>query len=353
MSAPDHSPDISVVVPTYNRADLLDRAIASVLAQSIPVREILVVDDGSTDGTAALAGTWPAVVRYIRQANGGVAVARNTGIAAARGEWIALLDSDDQWAPEKLAAQMAALAARPECRWSCSGCVLIDATDAPRAGPQSFAGAFPLFRERHVSPEAFFGGALERLPVSAGGREYEAHAGDFYDLLFAGNVVLPSSAIVHRELFDRVGVFDPAFRLAEETEFFHRVASAAPGVVVMAPLVRYRVAQAGSLTASTNTPALVRNALRSIDGAVALRTPRAPATTRAWRAGRQSLLLRLSYAELSAYHGGAARAAAWQAISGGPPSLRAAALLAAGFLPTPILRTLHATKRRLQGGAAS
>jgi len=347
------TPEISVIVPTYNRADLLGRAITSVLAQTLPVREILIVDDGSTDGTAALAGTWPAPVRYIRQTNGGVAVARNTGISQASGEWIALLDSDDQWTPDKLAAQMAALAAQPACRWSCSGCVLVDGSERPRPGPQGFVGAFPLFRERRVTPETFFGAALERIAVRAGDVEYDAYAGDLYDLLFAGNVVLPSSAVIHRELIAHVGAFDPAFRLAEETEFFHRAASASPGVVVMAPLVRYRVAQAGSLTASTNTPALVRNALRSIDGAVALRTPRAVSTERAWRAGRRALLLRLAYAELSSYHGSAARAAAWQAFAGGSPSLRAAALLAAACLPPVVLRTLHATKRRMRGRASA
>src|SRR5271168_3299780 len=95
--------DISVVVPTYNRADLLARAVESALAQTIPVREILIVDDGSTDDTERVAAGFAAPVRYIRQANGGVASARNTGIAAAAGEWVAFLDSDDEWVPTKLA----------------------------------------------------------------------------------------------------------------------------------------------------------------------------------------------------------------------------------------------------------
>jgi GT2 family glycosyltransferase len=346
------TPDVSVVVPTYNRADLLGRAVESALAQTAPVREILIVDDGSTDDTARVAAAFPAPVRYIRQANGGVATARNTGIAASAGQWVAFLDSDDEWMPDKVAAQMAALAARPECLWSCTGCELIDGTGRARTGAQSFEGAFPVFRERHIAPADYFGAALTRVAATAS--VGDIYAGDIYELLFGGNVVLPSSAVVHRSVFDRVGVFDPGFRLAEETEFFHRVASAAPVVIVMAPLVRYRVAQAGSLTASENTPRLVANALRSVDGAAARRQPLPASTRRAWRAGRAQLYARMAYAELSMYHPGAARSAAWAAMregGGARAAARAGALWLGALLPAPALRGLHAAKRRLKGGA--
>ena len=78
---------ISVVIPTYNRAALLRRAVDSALAQTVPPAEILIVDDGSTDDTAAVASTWPAPVRYIATPNGGVARARNVGIGEARGRY--------------------------------------------------------------------------------------------------------------------------------------------------------------------------------------------------------------------------------------------------------------------------
>jgi hypothetical protein len=156
---------------------------------------------------------------------------------------------------------------------------------------------------------------------------------------------------VHRSVFDRVGMFNPEYRLAEETEFFHRVAEAAPVVIMLSPLVRYRVAQAGSLTASENTARLVANALRSIDGAAARRQPVSPSTRRAWRAGRQRLLLRLAYAELSTYHARAARDAAWEAVRGGGDRTalpRAAALWLGSFVPTAALRSLHDVKRQLR-----
>jgi len=101
---------ISVVIPAYNAAHFLPRSLASVFAQTLPPQEVIVVDDGSTDGTGEVAAALGA--RVIRQENRGLAAARNTGIQHATGEWIALLDADDLWAPEKLARQVSAI--RPD-----------------------------------------------------------------------------------------------------------------------------------------------------------------------------------------------------------------------------------------------
>ena len=96
------TPRFSVVIPAFNSAATLARAIESVLAQSWPADEIIVVDDGSSDGSAAIAGRFGAPVRLIRQKNSGVSVARNAGAAAARGDWLAFLDADDWYAPDRL-----------------------------------------------------------------------------------------------------------------------------------------------------------------------------------------------------------------------------------------------------------
>jgi glycosyltransferase involved in cell wall biosynthesis len=102
-----HPPRVSIVIPTYNRAWTLAEAIDSVLGQTFASFEIIVVDDGSTDGTARLLQRYGSAVRVLRQINQGVSAARNAGIRSARGELIALLDSDDLWRPEKLARQVA------------------------------------------------------------------------------------------------------------------------------------------------------------------------------------------------------------------------------------------------------
>jgi glycosyltransferase involved in cell wall biosynthesis len=107
-------PAVSVVIPTYNRARYVTEAIDSVLAQTYKDREIIVVDDGSTDDTARALKPYKRHIRHIRQDNAGVSAARNAGIRAARAEWIAFLDSDDVWRPEKLAVQMEFIKRHPQ-----------------------------------------------------------------------------------------------------------------------------------------------------------------------------------------------------------------------------------------------
>jgi glycosyltransferase involved in cell wall biosynthesis len=99
---------LSVVIPTYNNAQYLTDAVASVRAQRWPDTEIIIVDDGSTDGTPDVAAAWPDVA-YVRQANAGIGAARNRGVEAATGRWLAFLDADDCWADDKIARQMAYL----------------------------------------------------------------------------------------------------------------------------------------------------------------------------------------------------------------------------------------------------
>lgn len=104
---------VSVVIPAYNAAWCIRRAIDSVLAQSFRDFELIVVDDGSTDGTAAVLAAYGDAVRVVAKPNGGLSSARNAGIAAARGEYVAFLDADDWWLPAKLERQVAMMRSRP------------------------------------------------------------------------------------------------------------------------------------------------------------------------------------------------------------------------------------------------
>ena len=107
------SASVSVVIPTFNRQKVLPRAVMSVLHQSHRAAEVVVVDDGSTDGTAELIAARFGSVEILRQDNRGVSAARNAGIRATRGDWVAFLDSDDEWKPDKLERQLAALESEP------------------------------------------------------------------------------------------------------------------------------------------------------------------------------------------------------------------------------------------------
>ena len=338
---------ITAVVPTYNRARWLPEVVASLRAQTRPPDEILVIDDGSTDDTAEVCAALPAPVRYLRQENAGVSAARNRGIREARGEWIALADSDDLWMPRKLEIQLAALAACPEAGWCLSGCTRIDLEGRALPGVQGFERVFPVFSELGRSAEAHFASALSRREVIVAGEAHPVFTGDAFGLWFHGNVGLPASALVHRDALARAGSFDESWRVAEETEFFHRLAAVSPVAIVLTPLVGYRVAQAGSLTAGANVPVLIEQALRSLERAATLRTPLSPAEAEAYRAGRERLLLRLAYTRLSLLDGAGARQILREEWGRGlGPSRRALAIGAASLLPTALLRGLHALKQR-------
>lgn len=173
------------------------------------------------------------------------------------------------------------------------------------------------------------------------------YGGDLYALLFGGNVCLPSSALVRRDVFEAAGGFDPAWRLAEETEFFHRLAASAHGVVVMAPLVAYRVGQSDALTSPANTVALIRGALESLDRAAGLRILLAAAEREAWVRERHRLLLRLAYTHLTLYDAPAARQALGAVSPAGRTSRRAFVLGVLSRLPRAGPRALHLAKRAI------
>src|SRR5574337_356453 len=124
-------PTVSVVVPAYNAAAFLRRAIDSVLGQTAVDLELLVVDDGSTDATLQLLAGYGERLRAISQVNAGPAGARNRGLALARGRYIAFLDADDWWLPEKLGRQVALLDSRPEIGFCSTGTRVVHADGTP------------------------------------------------------------------------------------------------------------------------------------------------------------------------------------------------------------------------------
>ena len=166
---------VSVVIPTHNRKRLVPRALESVLAQTRPAEEIIVVDDGSTDGTASAVASRFAGVRCLRQERRGVSAARNRGVASATGHWIAFLDSDDEWLPHKLERQLAALEASPGHRICHSDEVWIRRGQRVNQGRRHAKGGGRIFRRC--------------LPLC---------------------VISPSAVLVERQLLAELGGFDEA-----------------------------------------------------------------------------------------------------------------------------------------------
>lgn len=199
-------PTVSVIIPTYNAARFLPSAVESVLAQSFQDIEVLVIDDGSTDDTAEVMKCYGAPVRYLRQPNSGVAVARNRGIEESRGHYVAFLDADDTWLLHKLERQLAALAQHPDHRVCYSAFTVV--TDE----------LTPLFVNRSRRQ----GTALE-------------------DLLLRGNVVGSICTVLcERALFDIAGGFDPALSQCADWEMWVRLAALTEFIYVDEPLVTYR-----------------------------------------------------------------------------------------------------------------
>jgi glycosyltransferase involved in cell wall biosynthesis len=160
-------PEVSIILPTYNRIDVIGRAIASIIVQTHTDWELLVVDDGSTDGTIErLEGLDPRI-RFIRQANQGVAAARNTGLSAAMGRYIAFMDSDDEWRPEFLALTTAFLRAHPDEQWV-----------ATESHEDLGDGSSPIHHSRHD-----IGSLYLRFARSIGSRSLELPVGEDDDYL--------------------------------------------------------------------------------------------------------------------------------------------------------------------------
>jgi glycosyltransferase involved in cell wall biosynthesis len=351
MNAPEtasRSNLVSVVIPSYNRAELLRITLESVLTNASLIREVIVVDDGSTDHTAAVCESQPPIVRRIYQANAGLSAARNTGIRAATGEWVALCDSDDLWRPNKLSVQLAIMQATGS-DWACSGCHLVDPNGHPvPTGGVGFEDVFVAIRESGIPADTWFSQWLDRREVVVGGDRVSVFSGDLFGMLFEGNVVLPSSAVVRRHMFELVGLFDEGMRCGEETEFFHRLSARSAGAIVMKDLVGYRVGHA-SIVSSKNDHLLMQAALLSASRVMKLRAPATVQEISAARRGLAKLYTRLAYNRLTVFDRPGVRSAvadARRAAGGWTPRL--AAVYAASLLPDAALRGLWSLKKRLR-----
>jgi glycosyltransferase involved in cell wall biosynthesis len=193
-----HSPTVSVIIPVYNGEKYLAEALESVLAQTHPIHEIIVVDDGSTDGSAAIAACYSPLVRVITTAHVGPPIARNHGADAATGEWLAFLDADDLWLPEKLQQQLAA---------------------AFKAGVSIAFGGVTHF----LSPE-----------LDAATRQR------IYCPLGLEHGPMPSNFLVQQEIFAALDGFDPRWRMGELLDWYTRAGDAGYRAVTIPDLVLRR-----------------------------------------------------------------------------------------------------------------
>jgi len=187
---PNSSPAISVIIPTLNRRNLLKRAVKSVLEQSIPIEEIIVVDNGSTDGTRSMLRSNFPRVHCITEHKLGVSAARNRGISIAKGNWIAFLDSDDAWLPTKLEKQVAAHSKNSDFR-------LIHTDEI-------------WYRE---------GKRVNQM------KKHKKRGGDIFENCLLLCCISPSSVLLRKDLIQDVGLFDDALPACEDYDLWLRITS--------------------------------------------------------------------------------------------------------------------------------
>ncbi|MFT5896743.1 MAG: glycosyltransferase involved in cell wall biosynthesis [bacterium] len=179
---------VTVIIPTHNRIDSLSIAINSVLDQQYPIDELIVVDDGSTDGTSDWCKQTHPEVILITQENHGVSHARNRAVEIAQGEWIALLDSDDRWYPEKLSIQMDAISQNPELRFC-------------------HCDEHWIRNGKRVNPK----------------HKHRKYGGDVFKHCLPLCAVSPSASLLHRSLFSDVGLFDESLPACEDYDLWLRI----------------------------------------------------------------------------------------------------------------------------------
>jgi len=222
-------PLYACIIPTFNRPAWTVEAVESVLAQTLPDFECIVVDDGSTDDTAdRLAALGDPRLRLVRQPHRGVAAARNRGVAESSSAWLAFLDSDDCWLPRKMERQMACMAANPALR--------ISQTD-----------------------EIWVRRGVRVNPM----KKHRKSGGDLFERSLELCVISPSAAVVTRSLFDEAGGFDEGFPVCEDYDLWLRIACRETVGFLPEPLVVKRGGHADQL--SRSAPVMDRYRIRAID----------------------------------------------------------------------------------------
>ncbi|MCX6043828.1 MAG: glycosyltransferase [Chloroflexi bacterium] len=233
------TPLVSIVIPNFNHARYLGAAISSVLTQSYPNIEIIVVDDGSTDESRAVAARYGNRIRYIWQENRGLSAARNTGIRAASGEYIGLLDADDLYEPHCLATMMAILQANPEADGLYCGYQFVD-------------------QQNQLLPQI----EARLIPTD-----------QLYDTLLDGNFFVPESVLVHQRCYASAGAFDETLRACEDWDMWLRITRQHVIIGTDAVLTRHRVL-AGSM--SSDPMRMINNRLAVLKKHIII-APDAPA----------------------------------------------------------------------------
>jgi len=339
---------VSVVIPTYNRAQLCKTAVESVLSQTYHDIEVIVVDDGSSDNTKEAVSSMDARVRYLCQTNSGVAAARNLGMQSARGEFLAFLDSDDTWLPWKLELQLNVLRLFPS-----AGMVWTDMIAVDEMGNE----LYPSYLTRMYAAYKHFDPAIH-FPVSetlgeiwgqgpAAWASRKCYVGHIFTQMIFGNLVHTSTVLLRRSRQESVGYFDvDLLKSGEDYDFHLRTTRVGDVAYVDVSSIRYRIGAPDQLTSSDLGIWIARNDLRTIEKVVSsardqIRLPDSAIRKRfaqsySWMA-REELFQDIN----------SARRDFLKSLRLNPFQIGIAAYCLLSFLPVRLLRIMRNIKRRL------
>lgn len=306
-------PIVSVIIPAYNAARWIAETIDSVLVQTFRDFEVIVVDDGSTDETPEIVAKYGNSVRHVRKENGGESSARNAGVRAAHGKYVAFVDADDLWLPEKIELQMKLFTKCPDLAWAYCDALVFD-------------------------------GQTNQVlwKISDTTKPYE---GDILRPLLLDNFIGSPTPIIRRDVFDVAGYFDesPLIRIGPDWDMWLRIAAKHAIGYVAQPLAKYRW-HSSSMTGTTGPQYTFESKLRVIENAVA-REPKRLADLR----GRAiaNLCTIMGKWMVKRNEDAKAREMFIRAIRYYPYDIRILAYWLATFLPVPFLRRTVDTLRQL------
>ena len=294
---------VSVIIPVYNGAATIGRALASVFAQTLPAFEIVVVDDGSTDNTPSVLAGYGDKIRVVREANRGLPAARNAAVAASRGELLALIDHDDEWLPQKLELAVAAMRADPAAALLYSDLIVVN-----EAGEE--------FRRSQIGPDT-------------------AHAPTMDEMLTRIWPITPSTVVIRRDAFDRAGGFCEQLISAEDIHFWLLMREQGHFIYLPDRLVRFTYGQLFPKVLNRDIgPTAIVDLIRARYGA------RADGLVKDFIRHRVRMIANAGVVEMSRGNTVGARQCFMRVLKYDPRHVKSYLRIARTFLPAPVRRAL-------------
>ena len=345
-----NGPLVSVIIPTFNCGRYVEDAVESILNQTYRRFEIIVVDDGSTDDTGSKLKKYKERVQVVTQENQGSSKARNVGLELSRGEYVAFLDADDRWRPEKLEWQLACFRELGGVGMVFTDFSAID-PDGDVVATSYLKRAFGVFREYGIELQDIFRES-RRIPGTGPASDaagLRALFGPAFPDLCKGNFILPSTTIFRRSHLERVGLrFNESYRCAIDQDFHLRFALHYPVAYLDAVTAEYRIGREGQLSGNPNTPRLILNTIETIETIFRERENLRTEHGVLFQMVMARSHARLAYYYLSVLDRENARKHARASLSNEPPLMKAVWILLASFTPLFLLDVLGRLKRLLR-----